>query len=71
MSSLSRNARIAGFLYLGAILLGPVRLIYIPSVLFVTGNAAAARRTSVAVRGISSRTSRFRFSSVRLPSCYG
>lgn len=42
MSSLSRNARIAGFLYLGAILLGLVRLIYIPSVLFVTGNAAAA-----------------------------
>lgn len=41
MSSLSRNARIAGFLYLGVILLGPVRLIYIPSVLFVSGNAAA------------------------------
>jgi hypothetical protein len=41
VSSLSRNARIAGLLYLGVVLLGPLRLIYIPSVLFVTGNAAA------------------------------
>ncbi|MDP9025173.1 MAG: DUF4386 domain-containing protein [Candidatus Eremiobacteraeota bacterium] len=41
MSSLGRNARIAGFLYLLLVLAGPVRLIYIPSVLFVTGNAAA------------------------------
>jgi hypothetical protein len=35
VSSLGRNARIAGLLYLGVVLLGPVRLIYIPSVLFV------------------------------------
>ncbi|HME80732.1 MAG TPA: DUF4386 domain-containing protein [Candidatus Eremiobacteraceae bacterium] len=41
MSSLSRNARIAGLLYLAVVLLGPVRLKYIPSVLFVTGDAAA------------------------------
>lgn len=41
MGSLSRNARIAGLLYLMLVLVGPVRLIYIPSVLFVTGNAAA------------------------------
>jgi Domain of unknown function (DUF4386) len=41
MSSQRMNARVAGVLYLGVVLLGPVRLIYIPSVLFVTGNAAA------------------------------
>ncbi|MFY9884760.1 MAG: DUF4386 domain-containing protein [Candidatus Cybelea sp.] len=41
MSSQRMNARVAGVLYLGVVLLGPVRLMYIPSVLFVTGNAAA------------------------------
>jgi hypothetical protein len=41
MGSLSKNARIAGLLYLALALVGPVRLVYIPSVLFVTGNAAA------------------------------
>lgn len=41
MGSLNRNARTAGLLYLMLVLVGPVRLIYIPSVLFVTGNAAA------------------------------
>lgn len=41
MGSLSRNARIAGLLYLALVLVGPIRLIYIPSVLFVSGNAAA------------------------------
>jgi hypothetical protein len=41
MESLNRNSRIAGFLYLAVILLGPIRLIYIPSVLFVSGNASA------------------------------
>lgn len=41
MTSLSRNARIAGLLYFMLALAGPVRLIYIPSVLFVSGNAAA------------------------------
>jgi hypothetical protein len=41
MSSLNRNARIAGFLYLILILVGPIRLLYIPKVLFVSGNAAA------------------------------
>src|SRR5437879_2326533 len=39
MTSLSRNARIAGLLYL-TLLTAPLRLIYIPSKLFVAGNAA-------------------------------
>ncbi len=38
---LSRNARVAGILYLAVVLISPIRLIYIPSVLFVSGNAAA------------------------------
>ena len=33
--------RVAGLLYLLIVLLGPLRLIYIPSKLFVKGNAAA------------------------------
>jgi hypothetical protein len=40
MTSLSRNARIAGLLYL-TLLTAPLRLIYIPSKLFVDGNASA------------------------------
>lgn len=40
MTSLSRNARIAGLLYV-TLLTAPLRLIYIPSKLFVTGNASA------------------------------
>jgi len=36
-----KNARVAGFIYLLLVLVGPVRLEYIPNVLFVTGNAAA------------------------------
>jgi hypothetical protein len=40
MTSLSRNARIAGLLYL-TLLTAPLRLIYIPSKLFVTGDASA------------------------------
>jgi hypothetical protein len=40
MTSLSRNARVAGLLYL-SLLTSPLRLIYIPSKLFVPGNAAA------------------------------
>jgi Domain of unknown function (DUF4386) len=41
MTSISKNARVAGFLYLLLTLLGPVRLIYIPSTLFVDGDATA------------------------------
>ena len=40
MTSLSRNARIAGLLYL-TLLTAPLRLLYIPSKLFVAGNASA------------------------------
>lgn len=41
MTSLSRNASVAGLLYTLASVVGVVRLIYIPSKLFVDGNAAA------------------------------
>src|SRR5262249_39524606 len=41
MTSLSRSARVAGLLYILASLIGIVRLLYIPSALFVRGNAAA------------------------------
>jgi hypothetical protein len=41
MTTLSKDARIAGLLYIVGSLFGIVRLLYIPSVLFVQGNAAA------------------------------
>lgn len=41
MTSLSKNARVAGLLYILASVVGVVRLLYIPNVLFVHGNAAA------------------------------
>ena len=41
MNSLKKTARVAGLLYLLLVLLGPLRLIYIPDRLFVHGNAAA------------------------------
>jgi len=41
MTSLSKNARVAGLLYILASLVGIVRLLYIPEALFVHGNAAA------------------------------
>jgi hypothetical protein len=41
MTSTSKNARVAGLLYLGIVLAGPLRLIYIPNTMIVTGNAAA------------------------------
>lgn len=41
MTSLSKNARVAGLLYIVASGVGVVRLLYIPSALFVHGNAAA------------------------------
>jgi hypothetical protein len=38
----SRNpGRVAGFWYLVLVFLGPLRLMYIPSKLFVSGNTAA------------------------------
>ena len=41
MTLLSKNARVAGFLYILASVVGVVRLMYIPNVLFVSGNATA------------------------------
>ena len=41
MTSLSKNARVAGLLYIVASVIGFVRLMYIPQALFVHGNAAA------------------------------
>ena len=41
MTATSRNARVAGLIYLLLIIVGPLRLIYIPNTLFVEGNAAA------------------------------
>lgn len=41
MTLTNRNARTAGFLYLLLAIAAPLRLIYIPSTLFVRGNAAA------------------------------
>ncbi len=41
MSSTHNPGRVAGFWYLLLVVIGPLRLIYIPSKLFVHGNAAA------------------------------
>ena len=41
MTSLSKNARVAGLLYILASVVGVVRLMYIPSTLLVHGNATA------------------------------
>ena len=41
MNSLNAKARIAGFLYLALVAIGPIALVYVPSVLFVSGNAIA------------------------------
>lgn len=41
MDTLHRQARLAGFLYLVLALLAPLRLIYIPTTLFVAGDAGA------------------------------
>ena len=41
MTSLSKDARIAGLLYILASVIGVLRLIYIPNTLFVYGNATA------------------------------
>ena len=56
MTSLSRNARIAGLLYL-TLLTAPLRLIYIPSKLFVTGNASATANNIAAHRHFSASAS--------------
>ena len=48
MTSLSKNARIAGLLYILASVVGVVRLMYIPNALFVHGNATATASNIVA-----------------------
>jgi hypothetical protein len=50
---LTRNpGRVAGLWYLLLVLLGPVRLIYIPTKLFVTGNATATAHNIAANEGL-------------------
>ncbi len=41
MNSTRNPGRVAGFWYLLLVILGPLRLVYIPNKLFVSGNAAA------------------------------
>jgi hypothetical protein len=41
MTLISKNARIAGLLYLALVIVAPFRLIYIPNTLYVSGNATA------------------------------
>ena len=48
MTSLSRNARVAGLLYILASAVGIVRLLYIPKLLIVRGNAAATAANIIA-----------------------
>ena len=48
MTSLSKNARVAGLLYILASVVGVVRLLYIPKALFVGGNAEATANNIVA-----------------------
>src|SRR5215470_12056186 len=55
MTSLSKNARVAGLLYILSSLFSVVRLIYIPSALIVHANAAAT------ASNIASRELLFRF----------
>ncbi len=48
MTSLSKNARVAGLLYVLASVVGVLRLLYIPSVLIVHGDATATAANLVA-----------------------
>ena len=48
MTSTNKNARVAGFFYLLLSIAAPLRLIYIPSTLFVTGNPTATASNIVA-----------------------
>src|SRR5690348_2380357 len=41
MTNLSKNARVVGFIYLLGVFMAPLRLIYIPTKLFVHGDADA------------------------------
>jgi len=55
MTLRNRNARIAGLLYLLVILAAPIRLVYIPMTLFVSGDAGAT------IANIAAHESLFRF----------
>lgn len=55
MTDLNRKARIAGLLYLLVVLVAPVRLVYIPTTLFVSGDTAAT------IANITSHEALFRF----------
>ncbi|RFP08827.1 DUF4386 domain-containing protein [Duganella sp. BJB488] len=55
MNTLSKNARVAGFFYLLVILIAPLRLVYIPSKLFINGDTAAT------IAGIAAHEQLFRF----------
>jgi hypothetical protein len=55
MTSLSKNARVAGLLYILASVVGVVRFIYIPNALFVSGNVDAT------AGNIAAHESLFRF----------
>jgi PadR family transcriptional regulator len=52
MTPTGKNARIAGFLYLLLVIAGPIRLMYIPSKLFVHGNASATANNIAARDGV-------------------
>ena len=54
MSSTRNPGRVAGLLYLLLIVFGPLRLIYIPSKLFVHGNATATASNIAAPDCLSS-----------------
>jgi hypothetical protein len=61
--TLSKNARVAGLLYLLGSLFGIVRLLYVPNKLFVYGNAAAT------ANNIAGHESLFRFGIVSYLLC--
>lgn len=63
MTPLSKNARIAGLLYIVGSLFGIVRLVYIPTTLVVHGNAAAT------VSNITAHEALFRFGIVSYLLC--
>jgi hypothetical protein len=48
MDTLKKNARIAGLIYLSMVLTAPLRLMYIPSTLFVRGDATATANNILA-----------------------
>lgn len=64
MSSLSKNARVAGLLCILSSAVGLVRLMYIPKALFVRGNAAAT------ANNIAAHESLFRLGGEKRGRCH-